>query len=108
LDDPPAAREALRGFAQNPAYNNPLMSSVMAAWASYFGDDELALDLFRNRQSEGSITGFTLWRPLHKRMRQLPGFKDLLRERGLVDYWRQTGKWGDYCRPLGDDDFTCS
>jgi TolB-like protein/Tfp pilus assembly protein PilF len=26
---------------------------------------------------------------------------------GLVDYWRQSGKWGDMCRPLGEDDFEC-
>ena len=26
---------------------------------------------------------------------------------GLVDYWRQTGDWGDVCRPAGDDDFEC-
>jgi len=108
LDDPQAARKALHGFAQNPAYANPLMRSVMAAWASYFGDDELALNQFRSLKAESSLAGFILWRPLHSKMRQLPGFKDLLRERGLVDYWRQSGVWGDHCRPLGDDDFTCS
>ena len=32
----------------------------------------------------------------------------LMRETGLVDYWRQTGEWGDVCRPVGDDDFECS
>ena len=29
-------------------------------------------------------------------------------ETGLADYWRQTGDWGDVCRPVGDDDFECS
>ena len=24
---------------------------------------------------------------------------------GIFDYWRVTGKWGDFARPLGDDDF---
>ncbi|MDQ1345699.1 MAG: hypothetical protein QG586_1230, partial [Pseudomonadota bacterium] len=26
---------------------------------------------------------------------------------GLADYWRQTGEWGDVCRPAGADDFEC-
>ena len=26
---------------------------------------------------------------------------------GLVDLWRQTGKWGDSCKPVGTDDFQC-
>ena len=40
-------------------------------------------------------------------MRKLPGFKDLLRDLGLVDYWRKTGNWADFVRPIGDDDFEC-
>jgi len=51
--------------------------------------------------------GSVVWLPLFRDMRQLPGFKDLLREIGLVDYWRETGDWGDFCRPVGDNDFEC-
>jgi hypothetical protein len=40
-------------------------------------------------------------------MRQLPAFKELAKELGLVRYWRTTGQWGDFARPLGDDDFEC-
>ena len=48
-----------------------------------------------------------MWRPIHAAMRQLPGFKQLLHDIGLVAYWRETGDWGDFCRPLGTDDFEC-
>jgi len=29
------------------------------------------------------------------------------RERLIDDYWRETGKWGDFCKPVGADDFEC-
>ena len=34
-------------------------------------------------------------------------FRDYVGNEGLVAYWRESGKWGDMCRPLGDDDFEC-
>ena len=30
---------------------------------------------------------------------------EIVRELGLYDYWRKSGKWGDFVRPRGDDDF---
>ena len=38
--------------------------------------------------------------------RKLPGFKNHVQELKLVEYWRKDG-WGDYCKPAGNDDFTC-
>jgi hypothetical protein len=48
-----------------------------------------------------------IWRLRHDPMRQLPGFKGLVRDMGLVDYRRTTGNLGDICRSVGDDDFVC-
>lgn len=48
-----------------------------------------------------------LWIPSYSRLRSHPEFKKLLVEMGVVDYWRQTGEWGDRCRPVGTDDFQC-
>ena len=50
---------------------------------------------------------FNLWIAPYSRVRSHPEFKKLLVEMGLVDYWRQTGKWGDGCKPVGADDFQC-
>ena len=47
-----------------------------------------------------------LWNAGQADTRRLPGFKDLVTELGLVAYWREYG-WGDFCRPLGSDDFVC-
>jgi hypothetical protein len=40
-------------------------------------------------------------------LRANPRFKDLLRQLGLVDYFRASGNWGDFCKPLGTEDFEC-
>jgi hypothetical protein len=40
-------------------------------------------------------------------VRKLPGFKELVRREGLVDYWRVNG-WPDRCQPTTADDFECS
>ena len=107
LDNPKAAIAELQHLHQDPAYNNSFIRMVIAIYASYFGDHALALDIFREIRKSNSIIIFMIWRPIHKPMRQLPGFKDLLSDMGLVDYCRKSGNWGDFCRPLGDDDFEC-
>ena len=48
-----------------------------------------------------------LWRPVLSEVRKLPGFKDLVRSEGLVDYWRAYG-WPDVCRPTAGEDFECT
>ncbi|MEO6080496.1 MAG: hypothetical protein ABIQ86_12040 [Steroidobacteraceae bacterium] len=40
-------------------------------------------------------------------MRTDPRFKEIVRDVGLVDYWRTSGNWGDFCKPVGTADFEC-
>jgi hypothetical protein len=47
------------------------------------------------------------WNAPYSDARAHPEFKKLLIDAGVADYWRQTGKWGDGCAPLGKDDFAC-
>jgi len=39
-------------------------------------------------------------------LRQHSGFREMVVEDGLLDYWREWG-WPDFCEPVGDDDFRC-
>jgi hypothetical protein len=48
-----------------------------------------------------------LWEPVFAETRRTAAFKALLRDFGYVDYWRESGAWGDFCRPLLNDDFEC-
>jgi hypothetical protein len=109
LDDPALALTELQSYLDHPEnMTSSIVVMTLAAWAAYFGDPELAL-----RAIQGlpplvvNAFNWTVWRPVHSEMRQLPGFKVLLSEWGLVDYWRATGNWGDFCRPSGRDDFKC-
>jgi hypothetical protein len=48
-----------------------------------------------------------LWNPYETGIRADPRFKDILRDLGLVDYFRKSGNWGDFREPVGKDDFEC-
>jgi serine/threonine-protein kinase len=106
LDDPKAALVELRriytdrktGDAAGGLYG-------VAAWAPYFGDPQLALDALRAIGPTQNV--FVIWQPSRKTLRRLPEFKNLVREFGLLDYWRTSGNWSPFCRPLQADDFEC-
>ncbi len=47
-----------------------------------------------------------IWSPEFTNLRQLPEFKQFLRDIDLVELWKTRG-WPDLCQPLGEDDFEC-
>ena len=79
----------------------------MSERSSHELEAELAFELVRDflLAPRNRNLVFLLWRGIYRDVRMLPAFKELLRELGLVDYWRETGNWGDFVRPVGDDDF---
>jgi TolB-like protein len=86
----------------------PNAKSGYAVWFAWHGDTQGALEALRQGLQPGSmsVTAFTVWAPGLREVRKLEGFKQLMRDAGLVDYWKQYG-WGDFCKPVGDDDFEC-
>jgi predicted Zn-dependent protease len=48
-----------------------------------------------------------VWRLLAQGEGRNPKVRALMRNAGLVDYWKANG-WPDRCRPKGEDDFECS
>lgn len=107
MDQPEAARMELHRFAGDPGFNLPVLRAGIAVWSSYVGDRELALRIYRDLYVGGELDIFAIWRPIEKDMRRLPGFKETLRDIGLVDYWRSTGNWNDFCRRVGHSDCGC-
>lgn len=84
-------------------------NSLVTSWLVWFGDYETALEGMR---SDFRLVGYRyaalwwIWDPGLSGVRKLPGFKQLMQEAGLVDYWRKFG-WSDYCKPTTGDDFEC-
>lgn len=108
FDDPDAARALLRAGFDDPANQDPTRLMLLAIYAGHYGDPELAVAAQRRAHVElGGATYAALWRPDMAATRRTQGFKDLVRDLGMVDFWRESGDWGDFCRPVGVDDFEC-
>jgi TolB-like protein len=110
LDDRPAALRELRRFVRGPDGCRGFHGlNAVAHWAAYFDDCETAIEAIRKIPRDARrLALHSLWRPNLHGVRRTAAFKDLVRELGLVHYWRATGKWGDFCRPIDHDDFECA
>ena len=94
-------REAALAELRRSDVSSPADLYVAPAWAAWLGDAELALELTKKAPDL-----WAFWMPHNAEMRRLPGFKNLVRDLGLVDYWREYG-WGDFCRPVDESNFEC-
>ncbi len=107
LDDPQTAlRELNRLYADPAVAEGPLNRRDIALWAGHFGDAALALDAMRSLVAKASAQAVYLWLPQFEEMRQLPEFRALLRDLGIVAHWDAYG-WPAICRRLDGDDFAC-
>ena len=77
----------------------------LAAFASLHGDQALALDMLRSLGPTQNL--HALWRPALGEVRRQPGFESVVQQLGLVDYWRLSGNWGDFCRGYPCGGFVC-
>ena len=113
LHDRDAMLAILHKAAADPTYRG---NYEVWSLADALGDADLAVAAMRESMEgrQGFKEGhmhygayFRLWIAPYSGLRGHPEFKKLLIETGLADYWRQTGKWGDGCKPVGADDFEC-
>jgi TolB-like protein len=108
LDNNEAARAVIHKAFNEPANQEALRMFLLSMYAGNFGDRDLTLATLRRASVDlrGGVVG-NIWLPLEPGLRADPRFKDLLRDLGLVNYYRASGKWPDFCKPVGTDDFEC-
>ncbi len=75
---------------------------IVAAFAGFYDDPDLVLKTFVR-----TADLWVFWYPLFDDVRGRPEFNLLVRELGLVDYWRANG-WNDFCEPTSGESFICS
>jgi TolB-like protein/Tfp pilus assembly protein PilF len=94
----------------NRTYNNEANQNFGLAdysdAAAYFGDPEPAMDITEKLINLQAMNISSVWFPVHHEIRQLPRYKKLVRDVGLVDYWNNFG-WPDMCHQLDNGDFEC-
>jgi TolB-like protein len=104
--EPDKALTILRAAFDDPAYQDGARMGAIAHWAVHLGDMDFALKALRRGYVEKrGLTVVEIWHPIFAELRKDPRFKEIVRDIGLADHWRATGKWGDFARPVGDDDF---
>ena len=106
FDSPETVLSILRAVYSDHNSRWPSKLHDIALFAAYFGEPDFALQAMGEEVRYMSARQQALWYPMMSEVRQLPGFKELVTELNLVEYWRASG-WADLCRPLGNDDFEC-
>jgi tetratricopeptide (TPR) repeat protein len=94
-----------RIYSEDENIGSPELDGISIC-AAGFGDPEFAMSIIERMVTIDPAALFHIWSPVFHKVRQLPQFKELVREIGLVDYWEQFG-WPDICQPTGDGDFEC-
>lgn len=117
LDDREAMLALVRKALADQAYGGGAdLAYVWTNVADALGDADLAVAGLRKEleAADGFEDGamaqhpyVAFWNSPYSSLRAHPDYKQLLRQAGVADYWRQSGRWGDGCEPLGADDFQC-
>ena len=90
-------------------HDYPILGRVDWAYL-YVGAPGQALEHYESDVRTGMVGGPAvfgwLWHPSYAPARRTARFKTLMKNAGLVDYWRLRG-WPEFCRPLGSSDYSC-
>ncbi len=75
----------------------------------HIGAPDRALEFYEGGVEAGysvSISNALLWHSYYASLHKTERYKEFMRKRGVVDYWRERG-WPIFCRPVDAHDFTC-
>jgi hypothetical protein len=108
-DEPSLATMPLPQLRQWAEPRSQWETVELALWAARDGHDRLAVDLLRvGLERPGGSQIYKLWHPALAEARKTPEFARLVTDLGLVAAWRESGDWGDFCRPVSATEITCT
>jgi hypothetical protein len=61
------------------------------------GETSQAIEAANSGLDRQRLESWILFTPVTRNMRQDPRFVGLAARLGLIKYWRETGKWPDFC-----------
>jgi tetratricopeptide (TPR) repeat protein len=107
------SRDATLEFIRNELESSSFISrrdlSFLMLMAGAYGDTDLANRLLREAfLRKGWGAHFLIWHDALSETRKTAEFGQFLEEYGVVELFRSTGEWNDYCRPVGEDEFECN
>ena len=89
------ARVALRPLASKPAAD---LTMLLPALGATGGPDE-ALKILETSIDAGNRSGMLLlFEPTSAPVRQSPRYAGMVKRYGFLGYWRQSGRWPDFCK----------
>ena len=94
--------------AQMPPDSMPALGSLSFTFL-HVGAPERVLEYYEDEVKGGyfqPISATWFWHPSYAPVRRTDRFKKLVRDLGMVDYWRARG-WPQYCHPTSPSDFVC-
>jgi TolB-like protein len=102
--DRDAIRAALLAYQNQPKQS--IEALYYAALAAEVEEHELAIELLRASMQDMWSNIFWVWLPVFDATRKEEGFRELLRESGLVEHWQEQG-WPRTCQPAETAAFSC-
>lgn len=108
FNDDARVRAILNGARVNPANQDPTRLVMIAKLLAIYGDPAGAADaLNRHFLKAGGTWWQELWMPEHAATRREPAFREIMRGMGYERFFRESGEWNDFCRPLSETEFEC-
>ena len=94
LDNDQALKRSLHDMWSDPVNRYGYRAESVAIWAAYAGESDLAIAALHHLPNE--LAARALWHPAMAATRETPGFREVVRRTGLLEYWLASGKWGDF------------
>jgi TolB-like protein len=98
-EDRAKAQQLAAKIESSPAGSRPAVKLTLIEFSAALGDLDNAFRVASNYSPGYPMTGqtFVFFLPQTEAMRRDPRFFNLAKRTGLLDYWRSSGHWPDFC-----------